>query len=331
MENNQQQGGWGSQPQSQPGYGPPSQGYGYPPQGPVVPEKQMDPKTKRMIILICSIGGGVLVLGIVALIVLPIVLRVDYGATYDPARSLRSAVGELISASGCRGVVDYADSSNTTNDIYNGYVENCKQAIVDVRTHTGEVDGTSGLRDRELRELWNTYKVNYERLMPVYDELVKIYPTWREFRAADNALKKDDEWYKTATESKMEAVIRPLAESEVESFRNWAKGYKEKYIPYVMAYKQQDLARETWRNTNWNSSNYTEVWNALNAAREAQETALTAWNQWKGDNAVDLSMEVLLGVDLDSSENRLGNFFGKFYDVLNARYLESTMRDALGA
>jgi hypothetical protein len=271
-----------------------------------------------------------LVLGIVAAIILPIVLKVDYEETHNRAKDLSLALGDLTSQDSCAGLVSYVDSTYTTGDVYGKYVDNCKGAIADVRTYTDAVSGTSGLRDGELRELWDAYKTSYERLMPVYDQLVDTYPAWHEFVVKREALQKASDWYKTVTEAKLEAMVKPLEDSGVEAFKAYAEGLKSKYIPYVMAYKKRDLAYTTWTNTSLGSPNKNATRDAYYEARDEMEALQSAWNQWKGDNSVDLSTEELLGVDLDASDNNLKNIFNKFYNDLYSKYLDNAVKEMFG-
>ena len=311
MDNNgQMSDGYGSQQ--------PMQGQPYPQQlMQKVPRKSMDPKTKRLIVILCSVFGGLLVLSIVTIIVLPVILKVDYEETYGLAKELNSAVDGL---SACGGVVEYAGSVYTTEKEYGKYITRCKEGIVGVKKLTGDVEGTSGLRDGELKELWDVYKLNYERLTPIYEKAVEVYPFWHEFVLTENAMKKDSDWYKTMTEDKMNGMLKSLQGSGVDDFEDFAEGYRTKYIPYVMAYKKQDLVFTAYTNTSYNASNRNALRDEYYSAREATSALLKVWNEWKADNTVDLETEEILGVDLGREGGVLNTSFSKFYSELRTKH-----------
>ena len=68
----------------------------YPPQPMMKPPKQpMDPVKKKKLILGFSIGGAILVLGIAAAIIIPVLLRVDYAPAYNIAKELKPKIYDI--------------------------------------------------------------------------------------------------------------------------------------------------------------------------------------------------------------------------------------------
>ena len=285
-------------------------------------KKRLDPKLRKLLVIGGAIGGGLVVLGVAALVVWPILFQADYEETYEKATELSTVLSGLGDYNSCRGVVAYAHLPYTTDEAYGGYMGRCAETLIKIKEQTEVVGAATGQRDGELRGLWRTYLENFERLMPVYDRLMVVYPAWYQFESRFSALNSKENWQKTVSEEELAEVVQTLAESDVESYKKYAEGFLDKYGAYAMAYKKQSQVWDEYRMTGARSAERERLRIDHDVVREETERAWEAWRKWDSENGVDLTMETLLSVDLDRPANNLNNVFNNYYRRVNLKRLE---------
>lgn len=187
-----------------PPYGQPYPPYQQPMPRP--PKQPMDPAKKKKLILGLSIGGVVLALGITAAIVIPILLRVDYGPAYATAKELKPKIYDIYHSYDCEYVVDNVDSTYTTPKQYAEYIEGCKDVYSSNADElVAKLGDTAGVkRDSKIGTQYEKFKSEYTKLSSgdseSLDAKLKLWQARHDFKYAEKDLdysSSDSEW-KTA-------------------------------------------------------------------------------------------------------------------------------------
>lgn len=315
-----------------PGFGAPNQPAGNPAQPqPVMPKQPMNPKTKKMIILICSIGGGVLILGIAALIILPIIFKIDYEKTYDLADSANDIRYDLESYDSCGGVINYATSNYQSTSSYEKYVSECKSDLAAFKESISTLSGDNGInRDADIKAKWDEFKTSYDRTISPYEQLIDIYSDWHTFAAGWYEATSSSDWWETMNESKVQNLTSTLTESSNSSLKEYGEGYVAARWKQIKAYQDYQKAYDAYYDASYNAPNKTALRTAMNAASEVYNAA----NQEAKDyitNEPDVEdTEKLVGLDIDKNENQFLTKFADVYSTVSAKYIEQGFKDAIG-
>jgi hypothetical protein len=98
---------------------------------PTTPHPPMSPQTKKKIILFSSLGGALLILGITAIFLVPIIFKTDYASTYRVAKEIKnenySGISEVLNA--CEDMTEYADNGSVSEKIYSEYITKCTAGL----------------------------------------------------------------------------------------------------------------------------------------------------------------------------------------------------------
>lgn len=299
---------------AQPQYGQPQPQYNQPMQQPGTtqqpmqqpmqqPKAPMDPAKKKKIIMWCCIGGGVLVLGIAAAIVLPIILRVDYSTAYTTAKKLEDKVYAIYQNYDCGYVTDYVTSTYTTTKKYNEYVEKCK-AVFDSETNSlidqlGNTDGVK--RNSEISDRFNAFKTVYDSILPDSTDLeskLSAYQDWHNFTVA-----LDDMGYPSSSDAELTAAANYLISSSNSTLKTYGEGWLEHQKVYVKAYRDYD-------STSYSASNKS----ALRIERDNKKKEL---DDWISANKPDIKSLVPFKFD-DTS--KLNSAFSSLYELIKTNY-----------
>lgn len=201
---------------------------------PKQPKVPMDPaKKKKLIIMISSIAGTVAA-GAIAIMILVLVLRVNYGETYRAARELKAEVSRLYTNGDCDYVVSSVGSEYVSEQRYDEYVESCRSAVAGIDEGTEKLAATAGVqRNKEIKAQFETYRAALVEAFPDREELDKkldLYAAWHKYTVMAEGLSVDE-----ATEEEVRAVANILAESGDEVLKTYGEGWYEKTWAYVKA------------------------------------------------------------------------------------------------
>lgn len=274
MDNNNPQQPMPQQPAPAPapeGWQPyPNQPQQYPqyPQQPMPPKQPMDPAKKKKIILIVSICSAVLVLGIVAAIVIPILLRVDYSTAYNTAKEVKPKVQEVYRSYDCEYVEDYVDSTYTSIKSYTEYIENCKATY---NSNLGELvvklGDTAGVkRNNEINTQFQKFKAAYDAVASGdSNEIAKKLDLWQ---ARHNFVyTADDLSYTSSSDAEFTAAAKYLTDSGNDALKTYGEGWLERSLEIAAAYRAYRAATTNWSEaytTYTNKRNELSDWIAAN-------------------------------------------------------------------
>ena|GEM_PF-1219936 len=338
MENNQQnnsagggvppygpQPNYGPQPQGygpgpQPGYGPPQPGYGppqpgpgqpYPPQGypqqPMVPKQPMDPETKKKIILFSCLGGGVLVLGIAALIILPAIFRVNYREAYVLAKELKPEVSKLEYSRNCKYAVDNLEDRYVDEETYNKYVNGCLEMGGELSDKLAALKESAGVaKDENVNKKFDEFMVKYNKAMgdrEAVEKAMPIYKVWHEYWLAFRT-NIGNSW--TVDDSKIKATFKILADSGVPELVEFGTGAEEKFLAAAKAAREYDAA-------SYAASNKTELRNKRDAMQKA-------YNDYVSESRPDVASLYPIGAEEGSG---VGDAYETFYRALADAYAQN--------
>lgn len=271
-----------------------------PPQRP--PKQLMDPAKKKKLILGLSIGGGVLLLAIIAAILIPILLRVDYAPAYSVAKELEPKVYDIYQSYDCERIVDYVDSSYTTTKSYNEYVENCKSIYnTDVNDLVSKLEVTAAVqRNGEIKAQFDKFKAEYAQISSgSAEDLAAKLALWQ--ARHDFVVAADDLTYRSASDAEYTAAANYLINSGNESLKAYGEGWLEKSLAVAAAYRAYDTA--SWRESSQYYSDYT------NKKAELSD--------WIAANKPDINTIAPLKF---SDTSKMYSEFNALYDLIAATY-----------
>lgn len=266
------------------------------------PKQPMDPAKKKKIILISSICSGVVVLGIVAAIVIPILLRVDYAPAYAAVKELKPKVYDIYRSYDCEYVVDYVDSTYTSIKAYSEYIENCKATYSagadDLVTKLENTDAVK--RNDEIKAQFSKFKSEYSKLSSGdNDTLIEKLNLWQ---ARHNFVyTADDLSYSSSSDAEFTTAANYLINSGNDALKTYGEGWLERSIAVAAAYR-------AYRSASWQTSSqlYTEYTNKRNE-----------FNDWKAANRPDIKTVAPLNFD-DTS--KMYSEFSTLYNLISETY-----------
>lgn len=211
----------------------------YPNQTPTKPPKQpMSPAKKKRLIIGLSAGGAALVLAIVAAIVIPILLRVDYSSAYNAAKELKPKIYDIYHSYSCEYVVDYVDSTYTNIKSYAEYIEECKKVY---QSNTNELvaklENTDGVkRNSEINAKFAKFKAEYASISPDNEEaLMAKLNLWQ---ARHNFVyTADDLSYSSSSDADFTTAANYLINSGNDQLKTYGEGWLERKLAVAAAYR----------------------------------------------------------------------------------------------
>lgn len=269
-----------------------------------VQKQPMDPaKKKKLILGICLGAGGAVVL-IIAVVVICILMKVDYGESYKLAKELKPKAYDISNNYSCANAVGYADSHYVDNSSYSGYVSGCLAMMDGVSELVADLGRTSGVkRNKEIKEQYGRFKEAVNAVVPEGNELaekMKLYEAWHKFVVAT-----DDLSASSSSDAEIRNAVKSLTESGNKILEDYGKGWLEKTLAYVQAYRAYD---------NSNAGYFSDEGKALRAERDNKQTE---WKNWKAENKPDIKEVAEL-----SFENRAAVYteFTKLYEMIVDEY-----------
>jgi hypothetical protein len=225
----------------------------------------MNPKTKKKIVLFSCLGGGLVVLGIAAAIVLPIVLKVDYAGAYKVAKELKPKVREMSYSSACESVVSHVYEKYVSERTYNDYVDKCKGQAMNLGDLIGQLGDTDGVgRNDEIKGSFEQFSAAYDQAFGEWENTEKMLPVWAV-------------WHKFVVTSVEygdgEGKITAKANILINSGNEKLKKYGEGWLAVTLA---AERAYVTYRGTSYSNKDYQTFYNDYKAKTAAQSEFVSA-------------------------------------------------------
>lgn len=266
------------------------------------PKQPMDPAKKKKIILGVSVGGFILVLGIVAAILIPILLRVDYSSAYVTAKELKPKIQDIYYSYDCGYVIDYVDSSYTTSKSYSEYIENCKKvynaSIDDLVAKLGDTDGVK--KNDEIKNQFAKFNTEYTAVSSgTSEDLSSKLDLWQARHNFYYAA--DDLDYGTSSDSEFTTAANYLINSGNDALKTYGEGWLEKNLAIAAAYRAYRAA--SWRESSQYYNDYT------NKKKE--------YSDWVAANKPDINAIAPLSFN-DTS--KMYSEFNTLYDLISQTY-----------
>ena len=269
---------------------------------PKAPRQPMDPAKKKKLILGLSIGGGALRLIIVAIVVISLLSKVDYGATYRIARDLDEKIEEFYYDSACEDAQYYSDSEYTDNDEYADYVDGCKAITVEMNDLINQLSSSSAIqKDSDLKSAFDEFVAEYRTVVPEQATLeagLGAMQAWHSFIVAFDELDTSE-----ATEADVQEACNHLINSGNETLATFGQNVYQYIWDYISAYR-------TW----YDSDGY------YNDAYDAYQDAYDALEAYADDNTPEI--EEIVGFDLEATGDVYGAY-GDLYDEIVEKYEEN--------
>ena len=271
------------------------------------PKQPMDPAKKKKLVIGLSVGAGILVLGIVAAIVIPILLRIDYSSAYSAAKELKPKIYDLYHSYDCQYVIDYVGSSYTSTKTYNEYIEGCKKLYnSDTNELISKLENTDGVkRNSEIKDQFNRFKAEYATLSSgdseTLDAKLALYQAWHSFVVAVNELSN------SSSDSESTTAANYLINSGNDTLKTYGEGWLEHRIAVAASYR-------AYYNTPYTTSS------ADKQLRDDYYNKRSEDENWRATNRPDIKTVAPLSFDDTSKMNRE---FTELYNLIATTYTKN--------
>lgn len=267
------------------------------------PKQAMDPAKKKKIIMIVSICAGVLTLGIVAAIVIPSLLRIDYAPSYAAAKELKPIIYDIYNSYDCGYVISYIESSYTTTKKYSEYIDNCKKVYSSsVDEAVTKLENTDGVkRNNEIKSQFDKFKSEYTALTSgETDALEAKLDLWQ---ARHNFVVAVDGLKTSSSDAEYAAAAKYLIDSGNEALKKYGEGWLERRTAINAAYR-------AWQGSSYSAPNHSQL-------REDYYNKKNEYNDWVATNKPDIN--TIAPLDFDST-SKMYSEFTKLYDLITKTY-----------
>lgn len=266
------------------------------------PKQPMNPAKKKKLIMGFSIGGAALILGFAALIIIPILLRIDYGPTYGAIKELKPMIYDAYRSHDCGHVVDYVDSTYTTPKTYNEYIEKCKETYSSSMANSvAKLENNNGVkRNNEINAQFAKFKSEYAALQTGdFDTLASKLALWQ---ARHNFVyMADDLKYSSSSDSEFTTAANYLIKSGNDALKNYGEGWLEKSLAIAAAYR-------AYRAASWQASS--QLYDDFSNKKKEKE-------DWVAANKPDINTIAPLNFN-DTS--KMYSEFKKLYELITNTY-----------
>ena len=275
------------------------------------PAKKAKKSHKGAIITWSIIGGIVLVGGITAAIVIPIVLsQVDYKESYAIAKELKSPMSDFYyDYDDCVDVVDDADDDWYSTSTYSSYVSDCKDALkpttIELVKKLGESSGVS--RDADVKLVYDKFRTEFDKAIQSVDgdlsSKLDVYENWHKF--IYNAV--DMSFYSHGA-SDINTYAGYAINSGNDTLKAFGEQWKTKALEVAEAYKAYDDA------TSGTSSLYSTFTSKRNA-----------FNTWVEENLPKVTE--VLPLSFEDNAYDIDDAWDDLYDIIEAKYTKDNVSD----
>lgn len=276
----------------------------YPPAAPYPPKAPMDPAKKKRAILIVSLCSGLLLAGIAALIIVPLLLRVDYAGAYRTAKELKPLIHDFYISDTCDYVEDYVDSAYTSAKDYTRYVDSCKEIYSDDTIQLVDaLGGTDAVRrDSEIGAAYAKFKADYDSA--ITDGVENFYAKLDLWQARHNfKVAEYGSSYCKTSDAEFTTAMNYLINSGNEAFKAYGEGLLERTLAVSAACRAADAAPLF-------SANYTALHNDYQTKRDEL-------NNWIAANKPDINSIAPLNLP---DTYKMYSDFSSLYNLISETY-----------
>ena len=280
-----------------------------------VKKKKVRTKAEKKRIIIGGVTMGLaLVIGIVMLIVVMSLTRVDYGPVYQQGLSLYSNLSNYLSESDCKKVSILVSNNKTSINTYNEYIEECKKDAEEINEDVEEFVRLSIINDNtELRDLAEKFMIVFERDAPGLDTLedtLKAYQALHNYWLEIDGVDFDNDSALLPVESFKKAT-KYLTDSDKNILRVHGRKLVVQYEELYAAWSKYIEAKEAFSSTKPNEMYY-------ETNKKALESAESEYLKLKERFSAYLSTGILSDFPLaESNENNKDNMKDALYNLLN--------------
>lgn len=274
------------------------------PQPQTIPKQPMNPVKKKKLILGVTLGVGGVILAVIAIVVVSMLIKVDYGESYRVAKELKPKVAELNHNYDCSSVVNDVAKTYVTVATYDGYITGCLGATEGVDELVAQLGQTPGVkRNQELKAQYERFQEAIGVVLPDEEELkqrLNIYQVWHNFVVTIDNLYAD-----TSSDAEIQNAAKILTESGNEILAKYGAGWLEKTLAYVQAYRAYNNSKASY---------FSDEYRALKADRDNKQTEQ---KNWIAENKPDIAE---VGGLSFGSASKMYTEFTKLYDMITELY-----------
>ena len=266
--------------------------------------------TKRQKIIMIAAPAGLIVLAVLITIIGQATgaFKTDYSVTYSTAKEIKNQITKIRGDVSCNKISEYASNSATSNEIYQKYIEDCKQnmAGIDSNLVTKLGDSTGVLKDPEIGRKFDAFRTVFNATNGGDEDINKaldLYAVWHKWSVIEG--NKTSDW----TEADILNATKILRESGNQRL----KDYGEKWATLKA---QANEATYRWLHSSSKddgSVDFVEM-------RRAADDAKNAFNDFERNERPNLLTEFPLKfVDLAKVYAK----FEELYEVIRKTYEEN--------
>ena len=266
--------------------------------------------TKRQKIIMIAAPASLIVLAILVTIIGQATgaFKTDYSVTYSTAKEIKNQITKIRGDVSCNKISEYASNSATSNEIYQKYIEDCKQnmAGIDSNLVTKLGDSAGVLKDPEIGRKFDAFRTVFNATNGGDEDINKaldLYAVWHKWSVFEG--NKTSDW----TEADILNATKILRESGNQRL----KDYGEKWATLKA---QANEATYRWLHSSSKddgSVDFVEM-------RRAADDAKNAFNDFERNERPNLLTEFPLKfVDLAKVYAK----FEELYEVIRKTYEEN--------
>ena len=266
--------------------------------------------TKRQKIIMITTPVSLIVLVILVTIIGQATgaFKTDYSVTYSTAKEIKNQITKIRGDVSCNKISEYASNSATSNEIYQKYIEDCKQnmAGIDGNLVTKLGDSTGVLKDPEIGRKFDAFRTVFNATNGGDEDINKaldLYAVWHKWSVIEG--NKTSDW----TEADILNATKILRESGNQRL----KDYGEKW---AILKTQANEATYRWLHSSSKDDGSVDF---VQMRRDA-DNAKNAFNDFERNERPNLLTEFPLKfVDLAKVYAK----FEELYEVIRKTYEEN--------
>ena len=266
--------------------------------------------TKRQKIIMIAAPASLIVLAILVTIIGQATgaFKTDYSVTYSTAKEIKNQITKIRGDVSCNKISEYASNSATSNEIYQKYIEDCKQnmAGIDSNLVTKLGDSAGVLKDPEIGRKFDAFRTVFNATNGGDEDINKaldLYAVWHKWSVIEG--NKTSDW----TEADILNATKILRESGNQRL----KDYGEKW---AILKTQANEATYRWLHSSSKDDGSVDF---VQMRRDADD-AKNAFNDFERNERPNLLTEFPLKfVDLAKVYAK----FEELYEVIRKTYEEN--------
>ena len=180
--------------------------------------------TKRQKIIMIAAPASLIVLAILVTIIGQATgaFKTDYSVTYSTAKEIKNQITKIRGDVSCNKISEYASNSATSNEIYQKYIEDCKQnmAGIDSNLVTKLGDSAGVLKDPEIGRKFDAFRTVFNATNGGDEDINKaldLYAVWHKWSVIEG--NKTSDW----TEADILNATKILRESGNQRLKDYGE------------------------------------------------------------------------------------------------------------